>query len=150
MQIASLPRRIHCHLWPVSFYHIVPHYLITLTLFWKKLLNTKCVLWFSLQLLPERLLIIRRIQRNIIINIHAYLCKVPIILGAWGSVVVKALRCESEGLGIDPQCCRWGFFPKLPTQPCTLGSIQPLKMSTRKTPGGEGGRWVRVTTSPPS
>jgi hypothetical protein len=34
----------------------------------------------------------------------------PFFLGAWGSVVVKALRCQSEGLGIDPQCCRWGFF----------------------------------------
>ena len=32
-------------------------------------------------------------------------------MGAWGSVVVKALRCLSEGLGIDPQCCHWGFFP---------------------------------------
>ena len=29
----------------------------------------------------------------------------------WGSVVVKALRYESEGLGIDPQWCRWGIFP---------------------------------------
>jgi hypothetical protein len=24
------------------------------------------------------------------------------------------------------------FFPKVPTEPCALGSIQPLKMSTRK------------------
>ena len=40
-------------------------------------------------------------------------CAGPV--GAWGSVVVKALRCQSEGLGIDPQWCRWGFFPKLPT-----------------------------------
>ena len=28
--------------------------------------------------------------------------------GGLGSVVVKALRCQSEGLGIDPQWCRWG------------------------------------------
>ena len=56
------------------------------------------------------------------------------ILGAWGSVVVKALRYYSEGLGIDPELCRWGFFPKLPSEPCALGSTQPLKMSTRKTP----------------
>ena len=26
--------------------------------------------------------------------------------GAWGSVVVTALRCQSEGLGIEPQWCR--------------------------------------------
>jgi hypothetical protein len=31
-----------------------------------------------------------------------------------------------------------------------LGSTQPLKMSTRKTPGGKDGRCVRVTTLPPS
>jgi hypothetical protein len=32
-------------------------------------------------------------------------------IGAWGSVVVKALPCQSEGLGIDSQWCHWGFFP---------------------------------------
>ena len=32
-----------------------------------------------------------------------------------------------------------------------LGSTQPLvKMSTRKIPGGKGGRCVRLTSSPPS
>jgi hypothetical protein len=41
--------------------------------------------------------------------------------GAWGSVVVKALCYSSEDLGIDPRWCRWGFFPKLPTEPCALG-----------------------------
>jgi hypothetical protein len=68
----------------------------------------------------------------------------------WGSVVVKALRYYSEGLGIDPRCCRWGFFPKLPTEPCALGSTQPLEMSTRETLGGKDGRCVRVKTLPPS
>ena len=33
--------------------------------------------------------------------------------GAWGSVVVKALRYYSEGPGIDSRWCRWGFFPWL-------------------------------------
>jgi hypothetical protein len=42
------------------------------------------------------------------------------------------------------------FFPRLPMEPCALGSTQPLKMSTRKIPGGEGGRCVRVATLPPS
>jgi hypothetical protein len=37
---------------------------------------------------------------------------------------------------------------RTPTEPCALGLTQPLKMSTRKTPGGEGGRCVRVTTLP--
>jgi hypothetical protein len=35
-------------------------------------------------------------------------------------------------------------------EPCALGSTQPLKMSTRKTSHGKGGRCVRVTTLPPS
>jgi hypothetical protein len=63
-----------------------------------------------------------------------------------GSVDISSPRYSSEGLVIDPRWCRWGFFPKLPTEPCALGSSQPLKMSTRKTPGGKGGRCVRVTT----
>jgi hypothetical protein len=51
--------------------------------------------------------------------------------GVWGSVVVNALRYRSDGLWIDPQCGHWGFSPQLPTEPCALGSTQPLKMSTR-------------------
>jgi hypothetical protein len=74
----------------------------------------------------------------------------PISKEAWGSVVVKALCYLSEDLRINPLWCRWGFFPKLPTEPCALGSTQPLKISTRKTPGGEGGWCIRVTTIPPS
>jgi hypothetical protein len=50
--------------------------------------------------------------------------------GAWGSVVVKALRYKSEGPGIDFRCRRV-FFPWHLTVPCALGSTQPLKMSTR-------------------
>jgi hypothetical protein len=46
--------------------------------------------------------------------------------------VVKALRCKSEGPGIDSHEVLLGIFPKLPTEPCALGSTQPLKMSTRK------------------
>ena len=33
------------------------------------------------------------------------------LLGAWGSVVVKALRYQSNGLGIDSRWCQWGIFP---------------------------------------
>jgi hypothetical protein len=49
--------------------------------------------------------------------------------GTCGSVVVKALRCKSEGPGIDSRCRRV-FFPWHLTVPCALGSTQPLKMST--------------------
>jgi hypothetical protein len=39
-----------------------------------------CVFWFSLQLLTETFLILRRIQRDIVTNIHRSSSKVPIIL----------------------------------------------------------------------
>jgi hypothetical protein len=42
------------------------------------------------------------------------------------------------------------FSGRLPTEPCALGSTQPLKMSTRNSPGGEGGRCVELTTKHPS
>jgi hypothetical protein len=51
-------------------------------------------------------------------------------IGAWGSVVVKALRYKSDDPGIDSPCRR-GFFPWHLTIPCDLGSTQPLKMSAR-------------------
>jgi len=42
----------YCHLWPAPLYNISPHYLINdMNFFLKKLLNTKCVFWFPLQLL---------------------------------------------------------------------------------------------------
>ena len=46
----------------------------------KKLLNTKCMLWFSLEVLSETFLIIRRIQRDIIINAHSSSCTVHFTL----------------------------------------------------------------------
>jgi hypothetical protein len=71
---------LFCHLWPVWLYHIFPHYLINGTIFGKKLLNIQCVFWFSLQLLSETFLIIRRIQRDIVINAHRSSCEVHVIL----------------------------------------------------------------------
>jgi hypothetical protein len=69
-------------------------------------------------------------------------------MGAWGGVVVKALRYYSDGPGIDPDGVADIF---LPTAPWPWGSTQPLvKMSTRNIPGGKGSRCVRLTTSPPS
>ena len=35
----------------------------------KKLLNIKCVFWFSVQLLSEIFLILSRIQRDVVINV---------------------------------------------------------------------------------
>ena len=46
---------------------------------------------------------------------------------AWGSVVVKALRHQSNGPEIDFRWCHWGFFFSVvpPTEPCALRSTQP-------------------------
>jgi hypothetical protein len=71
---------LYCHLWPVWLYHIFPHYLINGTIFGEKILNIKCVFWFSVQLLSEIFLMIRRIQWDIIINVHRSSCKVPLLL----------------------------------------------------------------------
>ena len=44
----------------------------------------------------------------------------------------------------------WDFFSWIPTEPCALGSTQPLKkMSTGDSPGGKGGRCVRLTAYHP-
>ena len=56
----------YCHLWPDYLYSIFPHYLTNGTIFKKKLLNTKCVFWFPLQLLSETFLILGRNERDMI------------------------------------------------------------------------------------
>jgi hypothetical protein len=42
----------------------------------KKLLNIKCVFSFSVQLFSETFLILRRIQRDIVIDVKTFPCKV--------------------------------------------------------------------------
>ena len=66
-------------LWPVHLYKIFPHYLINGTIIGKKLLNIKCVFWFSLQLLSETFLIPRRTEWDVTKNIYWPSCKVPVI-----------------------------------------------------------------------
>jgi hypothetical protein len=71
--------RMRCHLWPLWLYSIFPRYLINGTIFEKKLLNIKCVFWYSVQLLSETFLILRRTERDIK-NLSSFSCKVPVIL----------------------------------------------------------------------
>jgi len=63
----------YCHLWPAPLYNIFPYYLINGTIFEKKLLNTKCVFWFSVQLLSQTYLIIRSIQTDRQTVLHVYI-----------------------------------------------------------------------------
>ena len=80
---AKLMRRII--MWPVRVYHMFPHYLINCTIlfFGKELLDTKCVFWVSLQLLCEKFLILRRIQRHTVVNERRSSCEVPVIHGRY-------------------------------------------------------------------
>jgi hypothetical protein len=54
--------------------------LINGTIFGKTILNIKCAFWFSLQCSSEIFFILRRILRNMIINIHCFSCKAQVIL----------------------------------------------------------------------
>ena len=51
----------HFHMWPVRLHSIFPHYLLNGKIFGKMLLNIKCVLCFSPQILSETFLVLRRI-----------------------------------------------------------------------------------------
>jgi hypothetical protein len=58
---------LYCYLCPVRLYRIFPNYLLNVLIFEEKnLLNTKCVFWFSLQLLSKIFFILRRIKRDVI------------------------------------------------------------------------------------
>jgi hypothetical protein len=70
-----------CLLWPAPLQNIFPHYLINMRDFrGKKVIEPKlCVLIFSTTF-DEIFLILRRRERDIIININRSSCKVPVIL----------------------------------------------------------------------
>ena len=55
------------------------HYFINGRFFRKKLLNTKYVFWFSLQILCETFLILRRTERVVIMTVHTSSCTVVIM-----------------------------------------------------------------------
>ena len=56
-----------------------PHFVIE-TIFGRMLLNIKCVFWYPLQLLSETFLILRKIQQDIVTNVHRSFRKVPVVL----------------------------------------------------------------------
>ena len=74
---------LYCYLWPVRLYSIFPHYFTDSALFRNNLLNVKGVLRISLQLLSKTFLILRKIQRYIIVCIHNFSCVVPVILAGF-------------------------------------------------------------------
>jgi len=77
-QHATRKRRIL--MCPATFYNIFNIISQTARFFGKMLLNTRCVFWFSLQLLSGSFLVLRRIQRVMIKNVNRSACKALIIL----------------------------------------------------------------------
>ena len=64
--------------------------------------------------------------------------------------MVKALRYQSDGTGINSRWCHWGILSVVPpTEPCALRSTQSLKVNTREFSWGKGGRCVWPTTYHP-
>jgi hypothetical protein len=63
---------------------------------------------------------------------------------SWGGVVVKALRYQSQGPGVFPRWCHWGFF-------CGIRQFDVLEIDSaskneyQDTPGGKDGRCVMLT-----
>jgi hypothetical protein len=66
----------------------------------KNVLKMKYLLWFSLQSLSEIFLILRRIRRDVIINVHVASCKVPLFLWDCNEIWIlqtdlrKILKCQ--------------------------------------------------------
>jgi hypothetical protein len=64
---------------PLGLHHVFRHYFINGATFGKTLLNIKYMFSFSLQLLSEPFLIIRRILQDMVKNVETSSCKVPVI-----------------------------------------------------------------------
>jgi len=75
----------YCHLWPAPLYGIFPHYLL---IFSTILLSIKYGFQVSLQLLPKKCFILRRIERDMINNVKWSLCKVPFFLSDFHEIWV--------------------------------------------------------------
>jgi hypothetical protein len=61
---------LYCHLWPVWLYHIFSTLSHKRHDFREKVIEHKMCVLISLQLSPETFVILRRIWRDIIINVH--------------------------------------------------------------------------------
>jgi hypothetical protein len=78
-------KRLCCILMPSVACLAIPYFS---TLFHKRndfQRNIKCVFWLSLQLLSKTFLILRSIQRHIIITVYRSSCTVPVIFGRFES-----------------------------------------------------------------
>ena len=77
------------------------HYLTNGAIFGEKSRNTKCVFWFSVQLLSETFLILRRTERDMIKNVYRSSCTVPVIVVVRFSVNCSFLDIISKNSQIS-------------------------------------------------
>jgi len=73
-------------MWLATLYNNYRNYLLNDTIFrgaGKKTLNTKCVIWFSLQLLSQTHFILTIIKGNFIINEHRSSCKATVFFSGF-------------------------------------------------------------------
>ena len=85
------------HLWPFLFNHISPH-LINGTIFVKK--KHVFWFWFSIQLLSEIDIILRRIERDVIINIHSSSYEVPLFLSDFDEIWIFSADIRKKSSNI--------------------------------------------------
>ena len=102
----------YCHLWPVRLYHIFPHYLTKGTIFGKKDIGHKmCVLIFSTTSAWNSL-ILRRIERDIIINMFRSTCKVPLFFQMLMKLEFSRQifeKCSDIKFHENPSSWRWAI-----------------------------------------
>jgi len=90
---------VWCHLWPVWLYHIFPHYLVNVTIFWKKVIQHKmCVLIFSTTL-SETFLILKKNEWDVMVNMHrsSYSCQILMKFEFSWQILEKCLNVRLVG-----------------------------------------------------
>jgi len=114
-----------CHPWPAPLYNVFPHYLINDTIFEKESYCTQNVFWFSLQILSEAFLILRRNGWDIIKNAYWFPPKVPFFLSDFNKFfdIFSENRQLQNLMKIRPV---WAGFVQRSTLPFVQRSTLPF------------------------
>ena len=100
---------LYCHLQPLSLYHVFPHNLTNSTIFGKKVIESKmCVLIFFITL-SGTFLILRRIQLDVVINVHKYSRKNPaFVVKFYSNLNVRNIFLKNPQTQIFMKICTVG------------------------------------------